>query len=101
MATLQINEFTDVGNGNGGTIPVYAGTQTDQPRITTSSSSQQSSVFAASTKIVRVTAAGGAVCVAFGPNPTATTASGYLADGQSFDYFTGGLPHKVAVINYA
>jgi len=99
MATFTINEFSGVGYAQGSTIPAYAGEQTDQTAITTSGASQQSAVFAATTKAVRITSTGGAVRVKFGVNPTATAASMYLADGESFDYVSSGAGWRVAVIN--
>ena len=99
MATFYINEFSDVGYKQGSTIPTFAGAQTDQTPITTSGTSQQSSAFATTTKVVRIKPVGGAVLVNFGSNPTATTSSMYLADGESFDYFSGEAGYKVAVID--
>lgn len=99
MATITINEFNGIGYEHGSTIPVFAGDQTDQAAITTSGTSQQSAAFSSGTKVARVTAAGGAVRIKFGANPTATAASLYLADGDSFDFFTGGSTVKVAVID--
>lgn len=99
MATFYINEFSDVGYKQGSTIPTYGGTQVDQPAITTSGSSQQSAAFNTATEVVRVKAVGGAVLVNFGANPTATANSTHLADGEVFEYFTGGVAGKVAVIN--
>jgi ferric-dicitrate binding protein FerR (iron transport regulator) len=99
MATFTIHEFTDVGYKQGSTIPAFAGEQTDQTAITTSGTSQQSAAFAATTGAVRVTVTGGDVRIKFGEDPTATAASLLLADGESFDYFSGGAGGKVAVID--
>ena len=46
-----------------------------------------------------MTVTGGDVRIKFGEDPTATAASLLLADGESFDYFSGGAGGKVAVID--
>lgn len=99
MASFTIHEFTDIGYMQGSTIPAFAGEQTDQTAITTSGTSQQSAAFGSTTGAVRVTVSGGDVRIKFGVNPTSTAASLLLADGNSFDYFSGGAGNKVAVID--
>ena len=99
MAVFTINEFSEVGYNQGSTIPAFSGEQTDQASITTSATSQQSAVFAATTKVVSVNASGGDVRIKFGQNPTATAASLLLTNGNSFDYVTNGAANRVAVID--
>lgn len=67
--------------------------------ITSSGTSQQTTITAQTHDAAQITVTGGAVRVAFGPNPTAVAASILILDGQTREF--GGLSNgdKCAVID--
>lgn len=69
--------------------------------ITSSASSQQSTVSARSGEIISVTASGGAVHALFGDNPTVTTANSHALIPDGGTRFFGGMKDEwtVAIID--
>lgn len=97
MAKLFITEFQYLENANDiGGVPQVARMPGTTQVITFTTSSVQSTAFAATTRFVRVIS-DGAGCLAYGSNPTATTSSMRIA-ADSPEYF-GVMPgQKLAVI---
>lgn len=73
---------------------IYPGTS---QVLTMSASSQQFSAVGAKTTVVRIATAGQAALIAFGTNPTATSASCFLAANSS-ELFAIHPGDKVAVL---
>lgn len=98
MTKIYISEFSRMALDAGLATPPAAQmpAQVHQTPITVSGSSQQSAAFAAGTSFVRLHAQ--VAChVVVGTNPTATTNSMRLAEGQT-EYFGVTPGHKLAVI---
>lgn len=96
MATLHVR----FGAAMGGGAPIYAPTPSAAQSITTSGSSQASTVSATQGDIGTVKVTGGNVYVTVGQSPTASAGAGfYLGDGDRVDFgpLRGG--DKIAVIN--
>lgn len=97
MATAHVtfNRTYDVG---GQALAAYAPSAAQT--ITTSGTSQQTTITAGYLDVATITVTGGAVFIAVGTNPTAASGAGYLIpDGGRLEL--AGLPAsaKVAVIN--
>ena len=85
-----------------GSTPVVGAVPTASAAITSSGTSQQTSITAGNDTACRITAIGGSVWIKFGANPTAAAGSDYLIpSGASHDF--GNIPagYKVAVIDAA
>ena len=99
MAFLYISEYADLGNTrNAQTIQMAAAPPVAEQTVANAGATTQSAAFNNQTRFVRLHT--DTVCsVAFGANPTATTASARLAAGST-EYF--GVPQgqafKVAAI---
>jgi hypothetical protein len=98
--------LTGVNNGarSGGTMPLPRSIEDSTATIiTTSGTSQQASITAATTDRKQVwvlTASGADVWVKFGTNPTAVASSGfYIVSGQTREFSVTEASEKVAVIN--
>ncbi|WP_101048681.1 hypothetical protein [Macromonas nakdongensis] len=94
---LRITEFAgQYENSRGGLSPMVAVPGVAEQALTLTGSTQQSAAFNVATRLVRLHAQ--VAChVAFGDNPTATTSSMRLAEGQT-EYFGVAPGHKLAVI---
>ena len=98
MATLWITEFQKLGDGprQGGIAQVGRLPAVAEQTITMAGASAQSSVFNASTNMIRVHT--DTPChILVGSNPTATTAKLRLAGGAT-EYFAVTPGEKIAVI---
>lgn len=96
MATLNVV----FGRAMDGPAQVISGVGVSSQSITTSASSQASTVSAGNNQVCELTVSGGNVWVAFGASPTASAGTSFLlVDGQTRHF--GHLPAgtKVAVIN--
>lgn len=93
MAT-RIIEYGGADRTDG--LQVIPAVNVTQTALTASASSAQSAAFNAGTGLVCIDS-DEAVHVAFGSNPTATTANEVVAAGKK-DYFTVKAGHKVAVL---
>lgn len=100
MATLYITEYATLGSVLGGVANIAPGVALVDPApVTIAGASAQSAAFNASTRYVRLHT--DAICsIAFGADPTATTASRRMAADQT-EYFAVEGGHKVAVITNA
>lgn len=101
MARLQITEFRDVGrDANGNIVPVYKLNSMISNDVEIGAASAQSAAIGSNTKLLRIHAE--ADChIAYGPNPTAVTASGdgsmKLSAGSTIDA-EADAGFKIAVI---
>lgn len=99
MAKLYVTEFADVVRPPNSASPPFGALQslaTDQAPITFSTSTQ-SAAFAATTRFIRIHT--DSICsIAYGSNPTATTANFRMAAGQT-EYFGVNPGDKIAVIS--
>lgn len=98
MALLYVTEYASVGIQNGGSVGVAFGPAIVSQQIVNTGGTTQSAAFNDKTKVVRL--ATDSICsVAFGTNPTATTADMRMGLNQT-EYFAvqpgGGM--KLAVI---
>ena len=84
----------------GSTIPMFPNPAgiTVQTAITTSGTSQQSAAFASTTKYIDVISVGGAVYIAVGSDPTASSSTFYLTADKHYD-FEVKAGDKIAVID--
>jgi len=96
MATVYISELSEMTSYQGNNGAAADGAPVAEQTVAITGASLQSAAFNAKTRLVRVHA--DAVCsIAFGANPTATTARKRLAQNQT-EYFRVAPGHRVAVI---
>lgn len=96
MATAYIR----FGRVMGGGAPVYSPTPNATATITTSGTSQATTVSAQEGDFIRVTASGGAIRIAIGAAPVALAGSGdWLLDGDTMDLGPLKYGDKIAVID--
>lgn len=80
--------------------PVYPAAPKQAETLTSSASSQQTSISADGSAYAHVSASGGAVFVSIGQNPTAASGAGWLvADGETKSFGVLKEGDKVAVID--
>ena len=97
MATLYITEFSGAApDSNGVTMQAVKLPPLAEVFVAIGGASAQSAAFVAGTKLVRV-ACDAACHIAYGSNPTATTASLYLP-ANAVEYFGVEAGGKIAVI---
>lgn len=97
MATLYVSEYSQAGTAGPGMLPVAAEPGATTQTVAIGGTSAQSSAFGTTTRFVRVHT--DAICsIAFGSNPTATTAKLRMAANQT-EYFAVRAGDKVAVIS--
>lgn len=98
MATAYIR----FGKVMGGGAPVYVPTPSASQNITTSSSSQQSTITAVDGDYATISAVGGVIRIAIGQNPAAIAGAGaWILDGGTIDVGPLKYGDKVAVIDAA
>ena len=98
MATVHLTMGGAMGIG----APVYAAIPRAVQTITSSGTSQQSTISGADGDYASVTASGGAVFFLVGQNPTAASGRGYLVpDGGTKDVGPLKWNDKIAVIDAA
>lgn len=86
----------------GSSAPVYASHPKQTAKITSSASSQATTVAAEAGDYVTIRAIGGAVAIDISANPTAIATSGdVVASGETVDYGPLKIGDKVAVIDVA
>jgi hypothetical protein len=96
MATVHVRFGSVMGEG----APVYAPIPKTAATITSSASSQATTIAAEDSDYLTVTTSGGAVFIAIGQNPTAASGRGdLLPDGSSKDFGPLKTGDKVAVID--
>ena len=97
MATLYISEYSQAGITGPGMLPVANEPGATTQTVSIGGTTAQSSAFGTTTRFVRIHT--DAICsIAFGSNPTATTAKLRLAANQT-EYFAVRPSDKVAVIS--
>ena len=103
MATLSVVVAQTYNTLTGYKGPVPSATALDAESITTSGSSQQSTLSTSGATYGAfwvLTASGGNVWVKFGANPTAAAGDEWLIlDGQTREFGVDGYTQKVAVID--
>lgn len=84
----------------GGGAPVYAPIPNSMQTITTTASSQATTITAKSGDYARIVANGGPICFAVGQSPVATAASGdIIMNESSIDVGPLSANDKIAVID--
>ena len=96
MSVLYISEVPAMGVAQGASDNAISGVSLVEQTVAITGASLQSAPFSAATRMVRIST--DAVCsIAFGVNPTATTAKKRFAANQS-ETFRVTPGHRVAVI---
>ena len=98
MATAYIRFGRVLGGGASVYTPIPDQTET----ITTSGTSQATTIVAQEGRFARVSASGGTIRIAVGQNPTALAGSGdWVMDGDTLDIGRLTVGEKIAVIDAA
>ena len=96
MATVHVTFCAAVD----GPAPVVAGVPEAKQTITSSGTTQSTTIAAAPGNICQITATGGNVWAAFGASPTAAAGSDHLIiDGQTREFGFLAPGYKVAIID--
>lgn len=86
----------------GGSLPLAESIPINAETLTSSGTSQQGTIVASntSTEVWHVKAVSGAMWVAFGASPTATTTTDiHLAEGETYECSASVVDEKIAVID--